>query len=194
MRKIYLSTGNKSKIKEIKDILENLDFEIYSKADLGIYSDVEEDGNSLEENSLIKAKYLKDFTRDIVISDDTGLFVESLDLEPGIYSARYAGKKASDKENRDKLLDKLKDKTDRSAYFKTVISLIDEDNNIYKATGLLKGRITESEIGENGFGYDSIFIPDGYDISLAQMTDKEKNKISHRHNALENLKKILEEL
>ncbi|MDY6065929.1 MAG: RdgB/HAM1 family non-canonical purine NTP pyrophosphatase [Finegoldia sp.] len=194
MRKIYLSTGNKSKVKEIKDILKNLDFEIYSKADLGIYEDVEEDGSSLEENSLIKARYLKTFTDDIVISDDTGLFVRALDLEPGIYSARYAGEHASDQENREKLLKNLEGKEDRSAYFQTVISLIDEEGKVYKAIGTLEGKIADHEIGDEGFGYDKLFIPHGYEVTLAQMSPQEKNAISHRHNALENLKKLLEEI
>ena len=194
MNKIYLSTGNKGKVSEIKEILSDLNYDVYSKSELGINEDAVEDAETLEGNSLIKAKFLKKYTDDIVMSDDTGLFVNSLDGRPGVYSARFAGDECDDSKNRQKLLSELKDKEDRSAYFETVITIIDSNNEIHQAKGRVDGMILLEECGEHGFGYDSIFMPDGYDISFAQMEDFEKNKISHRKRALENAKIILKGL
>lgn len=194
MKKIYLSTGNKGKISEIKKILSDLNYSVYSKAELGINEEAEENADTLEGNSMLKAKFLKKFTDDIVMSDDTGLFVNSLGGRPGIYSARFAGEECDDYKNRKKLLSELDGKTDRSAYFETVITIIDEKNNVHQANGRVDGTILTKEQGENGFGYDSIFMPDGFDKSFAQMEDTEKNQISHRKRALENAKIILKDL
>ncbi|EFH92337.1 RdgB/HAM1 family non-canonical purine NTP pyrophosphatase [Finegoldia magna] len=194
MKKIYLSTGNKGKISEIKEILSDLNYDVYSKSELGINEDAVEDAETLEGNSLIKAKFLKKYTDDIVMSDDTGLFVNSLAGRPGVYSARFAGDECDDTKNRQKLLSELKDKEDRSAYFETVITIIDSNDEIHQAKGRVNGKILLEECGEHGFGYDSIFMPDGYDKSFAQMEDCEKNKISHRKRALENAKIILKGL
>ena len=194
MKKIYLSTGNKGKVSEIKEILSDLNYDVYSKSELGINEDAVEDAETLEGNSLIKAKFLKKYTDDIVMSDDTGLFVNSLDGRPGVYSARFAGDECYDSKNRQKLLSELKEKEDRSAYFETVITIIDSNNEIHQAKGRVDGKILLEECGEHGFGYDSIFMPDGYDKSFAQMEDSEKNKISHRKRALENAKIILKGL
>jgi len=122
-----------------------------------------------------------------VLADDTGLFVKALDGEPGVHSARYASEH-DDKKNREKLLNNLKDKEDRSAYFKTEIILIDEDKNIIPIEGVCPGKISLEERGDNGFGYDSIFIPDGFDKTFAEMSHEEKNQISHRSRALKNLR------
>ena len=194
MKKIYLSTGNKGKISEIKKILSDLNYSVYSKAELGINEEVEENADTLEGNSMLKAKFLKKFTDDIVMSDDTGLFVNSLGGRPGVYSARFAGEECDDFKNRKKLLSELDGKTDRSAYFETVITIIYEKNNVHQAHGRVDGTILTTEQGENGFGYDSIFMPDGFDKSFAQMEDTEKNQISHRKRALENAKIILKDL
>ena len=122
-----------------------------------------------------------------VLADDTGLFVKALNGEPGVRSARYASEH-DDKKNREKLLNNLKDKEDRRAYFKTEIILIDEDKNIIPIEGVCPGKISLEERGDNGFGYDSIFIPDGFDKTFAEMSHEEKNQISHRSRALKNLR------
>lgn len=194
MKKIYLSTGNKGKVSEIKEILSDLNYDVYSKSELGINEDAIEDAETLEGNSLIKAKFLKKYTDDIVMSDDTGLFVNSLDGKPGVYSARFAGDECDDYKNRQKLLSDLKDKDDRCAYFETVITIIDLNGEIHQAKGRVDGKILLEECGDNGFGYDSIFMPDGFEKSFAQMRDSEKNQISHRKRALENAKIILKGL
>ena len=191
MKKIYLSTGNKGKVSEIKEILSDLNYDVYSKSELGINEDAVEDAETLEGNSLIKAKFLKKYTDDIVMSDDTGLFVNSLDGRPGVYSARFAGDECDDSKNRKKLLSELKDKEDRSAYFQTSIALVEPNKEVKLFSGRIDGEIAFEERGEQGFGYDSVFIPKGYDKTFAELGDEEKNKISHRAIATENLKSYL---
>ena len=192
--KLIVSTDNKNKLKEIKEVLKELDIEILSKKEIGASNlEVEENKDSLEGKSELKAKALSSMTDAYILADDTGLFVNALHGEPGVKSARYAGDH-DEKGNRKKLLNNLKDKDDRSAYFKTVLCLIDPNKNIKFLEGVCKGHISEEEKGANGFGYDPIFIPEGYDISFGQMTLQEKDKISHRAKALENLKKYFTEL
>ena len=192
--KLIVSTDNKNKLKEIKEVLKELDIEILSKKEIGASNlEVEENKDSLEGNSELKAKALSSMTDAYTLADDTGLFVNALHGEPGVKSARYSGDH-DEKGNRKKLLNNLKDKDDRSAYFKTVLCLIDPKKNIKFLEGVCKGHISEEEKGANGFGYDPIFIPEGYDISFGQMTLQEKDKISHRAKALENLKKYFTEL
>lgn len=193
--KILVSTNNKNKIKEIKDILSELPVEIYSKKDVNLEEfDVVEDGETLAENSMIKVKEIrkyKEFDDYIIIADDSGLFVDNLNGAPGIYSARYAGEDGNDKLNNEKLLREMKDIEDRSASFKACIAAIDENNNEYFAYGECKGHILREEQGDNGFGYDPLFMPIGYNKSFAELDGIEKNKISHRRKALEELKIIL---
>lgn len=194
MRKIVLSTDNKNKLREIKEILEDLDVEIYGKSDIdGMDFEVVEDGDTLYDNALKKARAMADRVNFAVLADDTGLFVNSLAGEPGVHSARYASEH-DDKKNRQKLLKNLEDKKDRSAYFKTQIILIDEDKNIIPIEGVCPGKISLEERGDNGFGYDSIFIPDGFEKTFAEMTHEEKNEISHRAKALKNLRDKLSNL
>lgn len=193
-RKLIISTSNRNKVKEIKDLLNHLDLEVLSKDELDIEKfETIEDGHSLEENSLKKAKDLKDRVNEMVIADDSGLFVDSLNGDPGVYSSRYAGVDGRDDLNIEKLLEKLKNK-DRAAYFKTVISLISKDGQIHSVEGICKGEISKTPRGTNGFGYDPVFIPEGYNESFAQLGEQEKNKISHRAKALHKLKKVIEEL
>jgi len=195
-RKIILSSGNKHKIIEIKDILKNMNFEVVSKDDLGYKDfDVVEDGSTLEENAFKKAEELHKLVNGIVIADDTGLFVDKLNGEPGVYSARYAGETVSYKDNNNLLLKNMSKipAEERTANFKTVIAVIFEDGSKVMAEGVCNGKIAFEERGENGFGYDPLFIVDGTDKTFAEMTDEEKNKISHRANALLNLKKKLED-
>ncbi|WP_071125922.1 RdgB/HAM1 family non-canonical purine NTP pyrophosphatase [Peptoniphilus lacydonensis] len=193
MKTLVLSTDNKNKLKEIKEILGDLDIEIMAKSDIyDLDFEVEEDGLTLYDNALKKANAIAERTKYAVLSDDTGLFVNALGGEPGVHSARYASEH-DDKKNREKLLKNLEDKEDRSAYFKTQIILIDEDKNIIPIEGICEGSISKKEKGSQGFGYDSIFIPRGFDKTFAELGVAEKNKISHRAKALENLKnKILE--
>lgn len=194
MRKIVLSTDNKNKLREIREILEDLDVKIYGKSDIdGMDFEVIEDGDTLYDNALKKAAAMAERVDYAVLADDTGLFVNALSGEPGVHSARYASEH-DDKKNREKLLNNLKDKDDRSAYFKTEIILIDEEKNIIPIEGVCHGKISLEEKGENGFGYDSIFIPEGFDKTFAEMSHEEKNEISHRSRALKNLRDKLSKL
>lgn len=188
MKKLILSTDNINKLREIREILQDLDVKIYGKSDIeGLDFEVIEDGDTLYDNALKKASAIADRVNYTVLADDTGLFVNSLNGEPGVHSARYASEH-DDKKNREKLLDNLKNKEDRSAYFKTQIILIDEDKNIIPIEGVCSGKISLEEKGDNGFGYDSIFVPDGFDKTFAEMSHEEKNEISHRARALKNLR------
>jgi XTP/dITP diphosphohydrolase len=194
-RRIILSTGNVHKVNEIKGILKDMPFEVVSKDDLGYRDfDVVEDGSTLQENALKKAEELHKLTKGIVIADDTGLFVDALNGEPGVYSARYAGEDATYAENNILLLSKLKDvpKEKRTAHFKTVIAVILEDRSKLLAEGICRGHIALQERGTRGFGYDPLFVVEGTDKTFSEMTEEEKNKISHRANALINLKDKLE--
>ena len=194
MREIVLSTDNINKLREIREILEDLDIKIYGKSDIeGLDFEVIEDGDTLYDNALKKASAMAERVDYAVLADDTGLFVKALNGEPGVHSARYASEH-DDKKNREKLLNNLKDKDDRSAYFKTQIILIDEEKNIIPIEGVCPGKISLEEKGENGFGYDSIFIPEGFDKTFAEMSHEEKNEISHRSRALKNLRDKLSKL
>lgn len=196
-RRIVLSSGNEHKINEIKNILKHLPIDVISKNDIGLKDfDVVEDGKTLEENSMKKAKELRKLVDAIIIADDTGLFVDALNCEPGIYSARYAGENCSYEDNNKLLLKKLHNipMEKRTAYFKTVISVVLENGETIIAEGICKGKIAFEPRGTNGFGYDPLFIVDGGDKTFAEMEDEEKNKVSHRANALLNLKEKLEEV
>lgn len=196
-RRLILSSGNEHKVYEIKKILSDLDIEIVTKKDLGLVNFyVEEDEDTLEGNAFKKAIELSKKVDGIVLADDTGLFVDALDGAPGVFSARFAGEKCSDEKNRQLLLEKLEDvsKEKRTAYFKTVIALVLEDGTKYKAEGICKGSIAFENSGQNGFGYDSLFIAKDTGKTFAQMTDEQKNTISHRANALKNLREILGEI
>lgn len=193
-RTLVLSTGNINKVKEIRDILKDLPIDVVSKDELGLKEiDVIEDGETLEENAIKKAKAIKDRVQGMVMADDTGLFVDYLNGEPGIKSARYSGPDATDEKNIQKLLKALEgvpmDK--RTATFKTVIALIMEDGEVLTVTGECKGRIAFEKRGESGFGYDPLFIVDGYDKTFAELGNNIKNHISHRARALEKLRIVL---
>ena len=194
-RRIILSTGNIHKINEIKGILKDMPFEVISKNDLGYENfDVVEDGSTLQENALKKADELHKLTKGIVVADDTGLFVEALNGEPGVYSSRYAGEDATYADNNKLLLNRLKDvpKEKREAYFKTVIAVIFEDESRLTTEGICRGHIALLERGKRGFGYDPLFVVEGIDKTFSEMTEEEKNEISHRANALKSLKNKLE--
>jgi len=196
-KKIILSTGNIDKIEEIKDILKDLPFSIYSKKEVGLGDlEVEEDGDTLEENAIKKAMAISERVDGIVIADDTGLFVDKLNGAPGVYSSRYAGEDVSYEDNNRKLLKELEGtpSEERTAKFQTVIAIVTEDKKIKTVYGECRGRIGFEVKGSEGFGYDPLFIVDGYGKTFAQLGEEVKNKISHRAKALEKLKKELEKL
>lgn len=192
--KLVIATDNKNKVKEIKEVLKDFDFEILSKKELGLGDlNIVENAETLEGNAKIKAEAISKKIDSYILADDTGLFVKALNGEPGVRSARYAGDH-DEKANRKKLLKNLKDKDDRSAYFKTVLCLISPDKNVNFIEGTCTGIIANEEKGKGGFGYDPIFIPEGQNKTFGQMSLLEKNIISHRGRALENLKKYFTEL
>jgi XTP/dITP diphosphohydrolase len=194
---LILSTGNKNKVQEIKDILKDLPIVVFSKDEVGFKNfEIEEDGHTLEENAIKKAKILSQKVEGIVIADDTGLFVDKLGGRPGVYSSRYSGKNATYEENNKKLLKELNKvpMQERTATFKTVIAIITEEKQIKTVYGECKGKIAFEPRGKDGFGYDPLFIVDGYDKTFAELGEDVKNKISHRAKALEELKKQLKNI
>lgn len=196
-RKLVISTGNKNKVEEIRDILKDIEIEVLAKGDLGLDPiEVVEDGDTLASNSLKKARALGEKTDYMVIADDSGLFVDYLNGDPGVHSSRYAGEDGDDQANNEKLLRELKGVAmeDRGASFKTVIALIDEDKKESLLFGQCKGKIGFEEKGKGGFGYDPLFIPESYEETFSEIGEEEKNKISHRAKALKELKKEISKL
>lgn len=185
IRKLAFSTNNEHKLEEVKAKVGKY-YQVLSLKDLGDDTEVEETGVTLEENALIKANYLWNTYGYNCIADDTGLEVEALDNAPGVYSARYAGEHKSSEDNVKKLLSELSGVENRKARFRTVIALI-LDGKKYIFEGKVDGIITNEAKGNSGFGYDPIFQPDGYDQTFAELTLDEKNKISHRAKAVEEL-------
>lgn len=194
--KIYVSTSNKDKVKEIKSKLGD-EFELITKDEAGFGNqDVEETGSTLEENAFLKSKFLYDLVKQPVIADDSGLFVEALDGQPGIYAARYAGEGCSYSDNVEKMLKAMEafsEREDRKAYFETVICFIDETGNAHHIHGRMNGYIAKEKKGDKGFGYDPIFVPEGYDKRFAELGLEVKNNISHRAKALDKFSKFLKD-
>jgi len=182
--KLIFATNNAHKLSEIKEAVTN--FEIVGLKEFGITEDIPETGTTLKENARIKARFIYDKFGENCFADDTGLEVDSLNGEPGVYSARYAGEHCSFEDNNTKLLVELKGKSNRKAQFRTVICLIIENKESY-FEGICKGEILSSYQGEKGFGYDPIFQPSGFKASFAQMTMAQKNEISHRGLAVKKL-------
>ncbi|MCM1043608.1 MAG: RdgB/HAM1 family non-canonical purine NTP pyrophosphatase [Corallococcus sp.] len=180
---IVIASNNAHKIFEIRQILKNAFQNIYSLQDVGIECDPCENGKTFLENAQIKAREIAKFTDLPVLADDTGLCVKTLNGEPGVYSARYAGNHDF-AANRRKLLDKLKNIADRTAYFETAVVLRFNDGKEISAIGRVEGEILTKETGIAGFGYDSIFFCNDLKKSFGECTDEEKNKISHRGRAL----------
>jgi len=196
MEKIIAASSNKHKIKEIQSIMGKFGMEVISKNEAGIPDfDVEEDGDTFEANSHKKAFEMMKLFGKTTIADDSGLMVDYLGGAPGVYSARFAGEPCDDNKNNEKLLKLLAGvpEKERGAKFVSVITMIFPDGDTLVARGECPGRIIEVPVGENGFGYDPIFVPDGFDKSYAQLTDEEKNTISHRAKALEKLEVLLRE-
>ena len=190
--KIILATHNADKRKEMMAALASLNVEILSLVDFPHVGEIVEDGDTLTENAIIKAKTVFEITGIPAISDDTGLSVDALNGAPGVYSARYAGENATYKDNVEKLLEEIKDVPlqNRGAQFETVMAFIDNDTELI-AHGVVKGQITETPKGVGGFGYDPVFYIPEQEKTFAEMTILEKNQISHRGIALRNLKGIL---
>ena len=188
---ICFATNNHNKLKEIRKALET-QFQVLSLLDIGCKEDLPETGNTLENNSFQKAQYLFSRYKVACFADDTGLEVAALNNEPGVYSARYAGAYRDDEKNISLLLDNILSESNRMAQFKTVITYI-STKSTEQFIGIVKGRILEKKTGIQGFGYDSIFQPIGYDRSFAEMSIEEKNSISHRGKAIKKLVSYLKQ-
>jgi XTP/dITP diphosphohydrolase len=193
--KMIAATNNSHKLQEIRTILGDKGIEIKSLADAGLDIEIEENGNTFIDNALIKAREVWRLTGEAAIADDSGLLVDALKGQPGVKSARYSGETGIDKDNKnnEKLKEAMKDIPDekRSARFCSAIAAVFPDGNEITAEGYVYGKIGYAEKGENGFGYDPLFIIDEYGRTMAELDSKEKNKISHRANALkEFLKKL----
>ncbi len=183
--KLVFATHNENKFKEIQALVPD-HIELLSLQDIGCDEDIEETGDTIDANAIIKAEYVRSRYGYDCFADDTGLEVESLAGAPGVYSARYAGDIKDDAANRAKLLNQLEERDDRNARFKTVIALsLKENENLF--TGICEGSITKEERGQNGFGYDPVFQPKGFDKTFAEMDLQEKSKISHRAKAFKEL-------
>lgn len=194
---LIISTDNKHKIMEIKDILKDMPINILSKTEAGFAGiEVIEDGKTLEENAVKKALEIAKETDSIVIADDTGLFVDKLNGEPGIYSSRYAGENATYEDNNRKLLKELEGVPleERKAKFKTVIAIITENKDVKLVTGECSGKIAFELKGNKDFGYDPLFIVDGYNKTFGELGEDIKNTISHRARALQKLKEELKKI
>lgn len=187
---LAFATNNRKKSRELKNILEIYGFNVLDLNDLSINTEIEESGNTFHENALLKARHLYELTGDMSLGEDSGLEVKALDGKPGIYSARYAGEHGNDQANLDKLLADMLDVDDRSARFITVIALFDGKIELF-FEGVINGTIARESTGTGGFGYDPIFIPDGYATSFGEFSPEEKNKISHRALAVGKLAEYL---
>lgn len=190
--RLVFATNNRHKLQEVRDILGSR-VEVLSLSDIDCYDDIPETADTLEGNAMMKARYIYEKYGVDCFADDTGLEVEALNGAPGVYSARYAGDGHDSEANMNKLLQNLTDKNNRCAQFRTVIALIIKgEENCFD--GIVKGEITKEKLGESGFGYDPIFIPEGFSKSFAQMTNDEKNSISHRFRATEKLNDYLKKI
>lgn len=197
MRTLIIATNNKDKLKEIKEILKDTDINILSKNDFADFPEIEETGRTLEENALLKAFAVYEKYHLPCLADDTGLEVDCLGGEPGVYSSRYAGAHASYADNCRKLLSviALEPRDNRSARFRTVVAFVDRSGRAQTTSGTIEGEIIDRKRGENGFGYDPIFFVPSKGKTLAELPVEEKNRISHRHDALlKMLPVILEKL
>ena len=189
MTSLVFATNNPNKIYEIKQLITK-ELHIKNLKDINCFVDIPETGNTIQQNAFLKANYIFKNFNENCFADDTGLEVDSLNGAPGVFSARYAGDHRSAADNNEKLLKELSSKKIRTARFKTVIALIiDGETNYFE--GVCEGTIAESPRGNNGFGYDPIFIPQGYNLTFAEMSLREKNKISHRGKAIQKLVEFL---
>lgn len=191
--KIIFATGNKNKMREIRDILSDLGMEILSMKEAGIDKEINEDGKTFEENALIKARAVAEDTDAVVLADDSGLEIDYLNKEPGIYSARYLGEDTSYEIKNQALLDRLSGvkKEDRTARFVCAIAAVLPDKREFVVRETIEGYIGEKPTGTNGFGYDPIFYVDEYGCSTAELSEEKKNEVSHRGKALRAMREVL---
>ncbi len=188
MQEVVIASNNQGKIGEIRAILS--DWNILSLKEVGFDQEIEEPYHTFEDNAHIKAQTVHAFCGKNVLADDSGICAVALNEAPGVYSARYAGEPSDDVKNLEKLLEELKDHEDRSAFYKAVICLIWNEET-YFFEGICHGTILEAPRGSGGFGYDPIFVPEGYDLSFAELPLEVKNKISHRGKALAQLQEFI---
>ena len=193
MKKIIFATGNQNKMKEIREILADMDVEVVSMKEAGIHADIVEDGNSFEENAEIKAKTICEMTGEITLAVDSGLEIDYLNKEPGIYSARYMGEDTSYRIKNGNLIQRLEGVPDekRTARFVCAVAAAFPDGTVKIVRETMEGRIGYEEKGENGFGYDPIFYLPEYGCTSAELSMEEKNKISHRGKALRAIRDVL---
>lgn len=189
MKQIIFATNNQHKLEEVQDVLKS-EYKVLNLKEAGLDVDIPETGETLEENALIKVRYLWREKNCDCFADDTGLEVKALNNAPGVYSARYAGEAHDSKANVAKLLTELKGVKNREARFRTVIAAI-IDGKEYLFEGVVKGYITNSSKGNAGFGYDPVFVPEGYEETFAELGNEVKNEISHRAKAVKNLWEFL---
>lgn len=192
-KRIIFATGNAGKMKEIRAIMDDMGMEILSMKEAGIEVDIEENGKTFEENAIIKAKAIAEHTDDIVLADDSGLEIDYLNKEPGVYSARYMGEDTSYEVKNANLLERLKgvEKSKRTARFVCAIAAVLPDKEVLVTRKTIEGYIGEEPAGENGFGYDPIFYVEEYGCSTAQLSMEQKNELSHRGKALRAIKEEL---
>ncbi|MEQ9403164.1 MAG: RdgB/HAM1 family non-canonical purine NTP pyrophosphatase [Cyclobacteriaceae bacterium] len=191
--KICFASQNQNKVREISQLAGD-GIEIFGLKELGFADEIAETGSTMEENSRIKARFIYDKFNVPVFADDSGLEVHALNGQPGVYSARYAGPEKDDQKNIDLLLANLSGREDRFAQFKTVITFIDSNGGEQQFEGVAKGKIIDTQKGGNGFGYDPIFVPEGHALTFAEMTFGQKNELSHRAKAFNQLLSYLNEL
>lgn len=195
METVIIASTNQGKLKEFKELMKGLSVEVKSLKDFPEIGDIEENGASFAENAYIKAKAVFDATGCLSIADDSGLEVDALDGAPGIYSARYAGEEKNDTANNEKLLSEMNAVSDenRGAQFHCAIVAIDQNGTRYDAEGIVRGHILRAPQGENGFGYDPLFYIEEFGRTTAELSMDEKNKISHRGQAVRQIVEILKE-
>ena len=195
MKKLIFATGNQNKVREIKMIMADTDYEIMSLKDAGIDADIEENGTTFEENAAIKAKAICEMTGELVLADDSGLEVDYLNKEPGIYSARYEGVDTPYSIKNQIIMDRLSGVPDekRTARFVCAIAAAFPDGRVITRTATMEGRIGYEQKGENGFGYDPIFFLPEFGCTSAELSPEDKNAISHRGKALRMMRDVLKE-
>ncbi len=189
--KLLLATRNEDKVIEIKEILKDLEVEIVSTSQFPDLPEVIEDKDTIMGNSIKKATECAEFSKLLTIADDTGLFVDALNGKPGVYAARFAGEDCSYKDNRVKMLQEMKNVPNRKAQFRTVCALVSPDGLIATTEGIVEGKITEEEFGNNGFGYDAIFRAVETGRTFGEMTQADKETISHRSRAFNKMIPII---
>lgn len=196
MKKIIVATGNEGKMREIRMIMKNLDIELVSLKEAGIEADIEENGTTFEENAIIKAKAIMELTGAVVMADDSGLEVDYINKEPGVYSARYLGKDTPYSVKNKNIIDRLVEAKgeERSARFVCAIAVAFPDGRILTSRGVIEGFIGYEEKGTNGFGYDPIVYVPEYGMTTGEMDPDFKNSISHRGKAIAKMTEQLKEL